>query len=184
MSEKITNPKGHEFKSTKIEQGTHTPEQEASKNEVASDIEQDKPSIEQLTRSVETHARSREEYRQSLEKPKDDHHPVFASKQLKDLAYTRTLVRVRKQLSPVSRLLSKAIHSPVIDRPSEIVGNSVARPSAMLGGGIAALVGTTGVSWIVNHYGYEYNYLAIIVLFLAGATVGVIIEALVKAVKS
>ena len=142
--------------------------------------EQNKPSLEELAKTVEAHARSKAEHRSEPETKQDDHHPVLVSKQLKDMAYTRTMIRVRKQLTLPSKLFSKAVHSPILDRSSEFVGKTVARPSAMFGGALTAFIGASILLWAVKHYGYEYNYLVALLLFVVGAILGVIIEAVLR----
>lgn len=107
-------------------------------------------------------------------------HPVLINKQLKDLAFTRSMTRARKKLSAPSKVFSKVVHSSVIDSSSEFIGKTVARPSSMLGGAFVAFLGTSILLWATKHYGYEYNYLLVIILFVAGAIVGVAGESLIN----
>ena len=143
---------------------------------------ENRPSIERLTKLAETHAQSAVEHRTSPEQPKDDH-PVLIGKQLKDMAYERTMLRVRKQLSPPARLFSKIAHSPFIDRPSELIGKTIAKPSITLGGALTACIGATAFLWAAKRYGYEYNYLAAILLFILGGLAGLAAESIVKFLK-
>ncbi len=110
-------------------------------------------------------------------------HPVLINKQLKDMAYSRSMTRVRKHLSLPSKLFSKAIHSKILDKPSEVVGNTVARPSGMLGGALLATIGTSVLLWVTKHYGYSYNYLAVIMLFALGMIFGLVTELIWKSLK-
>lgn len=112
------------------------------------------------------------------EKEQHNNHPVIVNKQLKDMAFSRSMVRTRKKLSAPSRAFSKVIHNPVIDKSSEAVGKTVARPSSMLAGAFVTFIGTSALLWATRYYGYEYNYLVFILLFVFGAVVGIAIEVL------
>lgn len=99
---------------------------------------------------------------------------------LKNLTFNRTLVRVRKHLKAPDRALSKVIHSPFVDRVSETTSKTVARPSGFLGGGVMALAGTSVLLYLTKKYGYEFNYLAFLLLFASGFMIGLLIEIIVK----
>lgn len=143
----------------------------------------DATQLEQLRQTAEKHASLAQERSQTEKESSPLQHPVYVNKQLKETAYSRTLTRVQKRLSVPSRVFSKAIHSKVLDKPSEVVGNTVARPSSMLGGAILAFLGTSVLLWITRRYGYEYNYLAVILLFAGGMILGLIAEASLKAIR-
>ncbi len=139
--------------------------------------------VENLHTEAIEKARSTKEQVDNLKVERENQHPVLVNKQLKDMAYSRALTRTRKHLSIPSRLLSRVVHSKALDRPSETVGKTIARPSSMLGGAFFALVGTSALLWITKKYGYEYNYLAVIVLFGIGMLVGLAIESLYKLIR-
>ncbi len=142
-----------------------------------------KEHLAQLHKAAEKHAVSGKE-RSAGEHQQPKRHPVLVNSQLKNMAFSRTMTRTRKRLSPVSRTFSKVIHSSVVDKPSEFIGKTVARPQGMLWGAFFAFLGTSGLLWITKHYGYEYNYLLAILLFVIGAVVGTTIEGLVYLFKS
>jgi hypothetical protein len=48
----------------------------------------------------------------------------------------------------------------------------------MLAGAFIAFVGTSILLWVTRYYGYTYNYLLVILLFIGGAIVGVAGEGL------
>lgn len=140
----------------------------------------DAKQVEQIRSSVEKHTIRGHELSNTEKAHAPSQHPVLVNKQLKDTAYNRALTRVQKRLSAPSRVFSKAVHSKALDRPSEAIGKTVARPSGMLGGAIFALIGTSLLLWITRRYGYEYNYLAVILLFVGGMAVGLGAEAVLK----
>ena len=144
----------------------------------------EKAQVEHLQSKVEKHAPLAQEIGHAEKESSQKHHPVIVNKQLKETAYTRTMTRVQKRLSAPSRVFSKIVHSKALDKPSEVVGNTVARPSGMLGGAVFAFIGTSLLLWITRSYGYEYNYLAVIILFVVGMSAGLLTEAGLKAYRS
>lgn len=135
--------------------------------------------VQKLARQAEQHAVSGKELSHKKEHRAPGPHPVLVNKQLKDIAFVRTMTRTRKKLHPTDRVLSKLIHNPVIDRPSDFLGKTLARPASMFWGALFAFIGTSVLLWITRHYGYEYNYFLALVLFVIGAVFGVLLEGLV-----
>lgn len=142
-----------------------------------------KEHLDNLHKAAEKHAISGKEH-SAGEHQQVKNHPVLVNAQLKDMAFSRAMTRTRKRLSPISRGFSKVVHSSVVDKPSEFIGKTIARPQGMLWGSVFAFIGTSALLWITNHYGYEYNYLLVIILFVSGAIIGTAIEGIVYLLKS
>lgn len=171
-SESNFQPTGPEHEPTLVQheaQPQHTPEKS---------VEAARKSIESITATVEHEAVSTAE-KQSLHTERSPH-PALVGKHLKDTSYNRTMLRVQKKLSMPQRYFSKVVHHPAVDKPSEVIGKSLARPSSMLGGSLAALISTLLLYWLVRHFGYEYNFLIAILVFMLGAVVGLSVEGLLK----
>jgi hypothetical protein len=90
--------------------------------------------------------------------------------------FKRTLVSVQKQLSAPSRAFSKVVHNPAIDRASAAAEKTVARPKGILVGGLAAFIGCLYTLYLAKHYGFRYNLLLFIILFVTGYVVTTFIE--------
>jgi hypothetical protein len=105
------------------------------------------------------------------------------NQQLKSNAYNRTMVRVRKHLSPIEKPLSKLIHQPAIEAISNTGGKTLARPSGILTGGLLALLGTSTLLYMAKHDGFRYNRAVFILLFVGGYALGLVLELLVYAVR-
>lgn len=134
--------------------------------------------LEAIRNKVEQQAPAEHQQHLHAEKDHTNNHPVLVNKQLKDMAFSRSMTRVRKKLSVPSRAFSKVIHISAVDKSSEFIGKTVARPSSMLTGAFIAFIGTSALLWITRRYGYEYNYLLVVLLFVGGAILGVVGEAL------
>jgi hypothetical protein len=104
---------------------------------------------------------------------------VGMQRELKAEAYDKTIQRVRNHLNPVERNLSKVIHHPVVEPISELSSKTLARPSGILGGGIAALVGSGAVLYMAKHYGFRYNLTTFLVLLVGGFACGTLVELIV-----
>ena len=131
---------------------------------------------EQLRSSAEQYAQKAETHAAHYAHETHQEHPVHSQKRFKDIEYDRTLTRARKRLRAPDRLLSKVVHNKAVDAASEVIGNSVARPSSMLGGAFVAFVGSSILLSLTKRLGYEYNYLMAIGLFVIGAGIGLLIE--------
>ena len=107
---------------------------------------------------------------------RDDHYAGHINSELKSVTLNRELSNIRKKLKGSERLLSKAIHQPVIRVVSEVGGRTISRPSGLLGGGILAFIGTTAYLYITKHVGLTYNYGMFLVLFAGGFALGIILE--------
>lgn len=101
---------------------------------------------------------------------------VIIDRNVKSKAYKKELHRVQSHLPKAQRSFSKLIHSRPIEAISEVGSKTVARPSGLLGGGIAAFSGTTALVLISRHYGFTYNFFVFIVLLVGGFFVGLIAE--------
>jgi hypothetical protein len=102
--------------------------------------------------------------------------PKTINRELRKITYKRELRHIQRRESAPDRALSKVIHQPVVRAVSEAAGRTVSRPSGLLGGGIVAFIGTTGYLYVAKHYGFEYNYLIFIGLFIGGFALGLAFE--------
>jgi cation transport ATPase len=139
--------------------------------------------LEKIREKIEHQAPLKNERSHSEKEHSSHSHPVIINKQLKDMAFSRSMTRTRKKLSRSSRAFSKVIHNSTIDKSSEFVGKTVARPSGMLTGAFLAFIGTSALLWITRHYGYTYNYLMVVILFVGGMLLGLGLEGLYKTLR-
>ncbi|MDQ3065337.1 MAG: hypothetical protein M3Q36_03660 [bacterium] len=141
--------------------------------------------LESLKAKADTEADKNEHGLDSLDKTAevDKDRPTFINRELKQMSYSRTMNRVRQRLPIVVRPFSKFVHQPIVETVSESIGKTVARPSGILSGGIFAFIGSSVFLWISRHYGYEYNFLLLIILFAGGFLVGLLVELILQLIK-
>ena len=91
-----------------------------------------------------------------------------------DISYNRTIERVQSELSKSSRIFSKLIHIKFIDDFSDLIGNTIARPNAILFGSVTALLLTLATYLISKTIGYTMSGFETIAAFIIGWTLGII----------
>lgn len=110
------------------------------------------------------------------EQPNETDSLVGVQQSLKATAYKRTLAKVQQRLPGPARAFSRIAHNPIVDKVSDVSAQTVARPSGFLGGSICAFLGSLIVLYYSKHYGFRYNYLLLLILFVGGYLVGAMLE--------
>src|SRR5664279_595347 len=98
------------------------------------------------------------------------------SKSAREASYNATMNQVRGELSAPSRVFSKVIHNKAIEATSDALGNTVARPNAILSGAIVAFTLTLAVYLTAKYYGYPLSGFESIGSFIAGWIVGLLFD--------
>ncbi len=107
------------------------------------------------------------------------HKPFFDPK----LNYRQTLASVQRQLAPVSRTFSKVIHNPVVEKTSEALEKTVARPSVTVGATWTALIVGGVFYFTARNFGYNLSGSELLFSFMVGAVLGLVLEAFWRAYK-
>lgn len=94
--------------------------------------------------------------------------------------YAETMASMQRRLSPTSRRFSRVIHTPAVEKTSEIIGNTVMRPSVTLGATTTALVVGFFFYFTAKHYGFRLSGSELLLSLLVGGVIGIVIEAIVK----
>ena len=79
-------------------------------------------------------------------------------------------------MSVPARTFSKVIHNPTVEKVSDVVGGTAARPNAVLAGSVAATFMTLFVFLIAKQYGYRLSGFETIATFLLGWSIGLIYD--------
>lgn len=98
------------------------------------------------------------------------------SKRELDATYKRTIKQVQSELSAPSRAFSKVIHTKAVEKTSEALESTVARPNAILAGAIAAFVFTLAIYLISKHFGYRLSGFETIGGFILGWVIGLLFD--------
>lgn len=95
------------------------------------------------------------------------------SKKDRDASFNAAMNDIRSEMSAPSRVFSKVIHNKVVEKTSEVVGGTIARPNAILSGAIFAFLLTLGVYIVAKNLGYPLSGFETIAAFAAGWIIGI-----------
>jgi hypothetical protein len=98
------------------------------------------------------------------------------SKKQLNSSFKTQMQNVQADLGPGSRLISKLIHIRPIEKVSDVVGSTIARPNAMLYGSILAFVSITILYFVARYYGYKLSGFETIAAFCIGWLLGILYD--------
>ncbi len=93
-----------------------------------------------------------------------------------DISFNKVMSGARTHMSGPSRAFSKFIHIKAIEKSSEAIGATVARPNALLLGAIFALLFTATIYIWAKNAGYPLSGFETIAAFIVGYLVGIIVD--------
>lgn len=99
-------------------------------------------------------------------------HPLLNPK----LNYADTMRSVQQRLKPASRAFSRVIHTPAVEKASEMLEKTVARPSITAGATWTALIVGSIFYFTARHYGYMLSGSEMLFSFVVGALIGLVLE--------
>jgi len=109
------------------------------------------------------------------EKPAASETPRQITKTDRTDSYRKTMEKMQSELPPASRTFSKVIHNPAVEKASEAIGSTVARPNLIIAGALGAIASVI-IYFVARHYGYVLSGSETIILFGCGWVIGAIIE--------
>lgn len=101
---------------------------------------------------------------------------THATKRQRNDSYAATMKQIQSEMNASSRTFSKVIHNKTVERVSDVVGASAARPNAVLAGSIAATFLTLFVFFVAKQYGYRLSGFETIGTFFVGWALGLIYD--------
>ena len=99
-----------------------------------------------------------------------------ATKKQRKSSYKKTMDQVQSELSAPSRAFSKVIHTPAVEKTSDAIGGTIARPNALLAGAITATFLSLAVYLVARYYGYPLSQSESIIAFALGWALGIIYD--------
>lgn len=107
--------------------------------------------------------------------PAKRRHGVVSKKE-RNASYKHHMKQLQSELKPGQRAFSKFIHNPVVEKTSEVVGSTVARPNAVLAGAVTAFVLVLAVYVVAKFYGYPLSGFETIGAFIVGWVLGMLYD--------
>lgn len=96
--------------------------------------------------------------------------------QERTVAYKATMRRIRQEMSSPARAFSTFIHNASVEKASDTIGKSLARPNAILSGSTCALILVSLVYIIAKIFGYPLSGFETIGAFVLGWLLGLIYD--------
>ena len=98
------------------------------------------------------------------------------NKKQREKSYIKTMERVQSELPMGSRLFSKVIHNKFIEKTSDVLGDTITRPNAMLSGTVVAFILTLLTYTIAKTVGYALSGFETIAAFIVGWVLGIVYD--------
>lgn len=181
--EKITDNREHAVSADSELESIADQQREAIKNTLEKHEKERHENLEEVKNEALEKAASKHEKKNEHEKatkveklaPEPRGHGRISKKQ-KDATLKKTLKTVQSELPLPSRAFSKLIHNRVIEKTSDVVGATVARPNAILAGSATAFVFTLTIFLVARYYGYPLSGSETIAGFVVGWATGVLFD--------
>jgi hypothetical protein len=107
--------------------------------------------------------------------PAKRRHGVVSKKE-REASFKQHMKQVQEELPPAKRAFSKFIHTPFVEKTSEAIGSTVARPNAILAGAVVAFIAVLAVYLIAKHFGYQLSGFETIAAFIIGWALGTLYD--------
>lgn len=136
---------------------------------------EEKARVEALEQAVSVERGSAEKKRKEGATAAPRRHGVVSKKE-RQASYKKHMKTLQAELPPAQRAFSKFIHNPVIEKSSEVVGSTIARPNAILAGAIVAFFAVLIVYLTAKHFGYVLSGFETIGAFIVGWVLGILYD--------
>jgi len=181
MSEDLENREsGQEVKIGSSEAAAEQQEKLASSPETPVESQRDiEARAEQAQRQAMETAISVEAGGKEKKKPSESSAPKRRGpipKSQKEASFKRQMKDIQAVQPPLSRAFSKLIHNKAVEKTSDFIGATVARPNAILAGSVMAFVLTLGVYVVAKTIGYPLSGFETIAAFIIGWVVGLVYD--------
>lgn len=166
----------HEHNPAELE-ATRAAHQERLREQHEAKVERSKEaSVETARAEVESAVAEVQPEPTTVEQTRPERRRGMISKKEKDISYNATMRDIEGHMTPTSRAFSRLIHHKTVERVSDTVGSTVARPNAILAGAIAAFVISLSTLLIAKHYGYRLSGFEAIAAFAVGWLLGILYD--------
>ncbi len=175
--EKLNTGPEHEFNTAEAGEKQHEViknklEQESKELSHEDDIE----SVRHEALNEAARAEKEQQKEEAPEKSPAERRTLGPNKAEEEVSFKATMKEVRGQMSAPSRAFSKVIHNKTVEKVSEGVGNTIARPNAILSGAVFAFALTLGVYLVAKNLGYPLSGFETIAAFLLGWALGIVYD--------
>lgn len=177
MSERLQSPENKEQNHEALDAARHERSAELEKNRERAAEQAPEQSLEKSRRDALEAASKAEKKTKTEKAPGEKRRDTPAERRARQKAsFNLTMKDAQSHMSAPSRTFSKVIHNKAIEKTSETVGSTVARPNAILAGSMSAFILTLVIYLIAKYYGYPLSGFETIAAFAIGWAVGLLID--------
>lgn len=94
----------------------------------------------------------------------------------REQSFKQTMTHIQAEMPKGERAFSKVIHNPTIEKVSDIVGATVARPTSIAAGSLCAFIAVFTLYLIAKNAGFSLSGFETIGAFIAGWLFGILID--------
>lgn len=176
MSERLqNNPEQHEQIQETLEQSQH--ERLANERERSVEHTQERNEADAKKEALEAAAKAEKQTKHEEESPTEKRRDTPAQRRAKQkVSFNNTMKEAQAHMSPATRTFSKFIHNKSVEKTSEVIGSTVARPNAVLSGAVTAFILSLLLYLIANHNGYPLSGSETIAAFIIGWAIGILFD--------
>lgn len=177
MSERLQSPENKEQSHEALDAARSERSAELEKNRERAAEQAPEQSLEKSRRDALEAASKAEKKAKAEKAPAEKRRDTPAERRARQKAsFNATMKDAQSHMSAPSRTFSKVIHNKAVEKTSEAVGSTVARPNAILAGSMAAFILTLAIYLIAKYYGYPLSGFETIAAFAIGWAVGLLID--------
>lgn len=163
-------------------QKNHHERAEKHREKAVAKAENGHMSHEHIQRTVEAEAISGAEYHKPQAEQRQ--HTTPTTKLDKERGFNTIMHQTQNKMSRPERTFSRLIHQPVVEKASEVIGATVARPSGIIGATAAAFIGLLSIYGIAKFAGFQLSGSEAPLLLGIGFILGLFIEWCIKSLLS
>lgn len=90
-----------------------------------------------------------------------------------DKSFKQTMGQIQNELPTTQRVFSKVIHNGIVEKTSDVVGGTLARPNALFAGAFVAFILTILTYTVAKTIGYALSGFETIAAFIIGWIIGI-----------
>lgn len=94
----------------------------------------------------------------------------------KDHSFRTIMAHVYRDVSTFDHFMSRIVHHPVVEKVSDLIGVTIARPSGLIGAALTSSVGLLLIYLTAKNVGYSLSGSEMPLLLVIGFMFGLVVE--------
>lgn len=140
-------------------------------------------SKEKIYQAIEQHSVQHDKIPSSKDTAHHERPHHYITQEVKRSVYTHTIKNVQKQLSIPEQTFSKIVHNSTVETLSEVGANTIARPSAIIGGGLLMVCAGLALLAMARYYGFTIPLSSLLFFYAVGFALLFVIDMISKPMR-